>query len=321
MSGRVSLIFILGLGFLGFAACGRQKPADLRGELAQLAGRMAREDDLRGVRFEDLNGDGAREVILVFGPRELLDFDVYYRDKGGDWSLTPMVNDQNNPREFIGTRLDSIRDINGDGVQEIRVSSRLYDGNTMVKEVHWSPTGYQVISQRTELAQMERIKPVTPRTVQSAQAQSSSAQPETQKPAQAVEKKEQPKPKPVPPIQPSTGTYLVKKGDTAYGIADALGASLDELESLNENQLSRRGLRIGQKINVPVPRARREHLTVRIEKESYTVQPGDNLISIARKYGTSVQALKSWNSSIPEDGSINVGQRLSIHLAVVDIKS
>ncbi|MEA1996943.1 MAG: LysM peptidoglycan-binding domain-containing protein, partial [Gemmatimonadota bacterium] len=109
------------------------------------------------------------------------------------------------------------------------------------------------------------------------------------------------------------------KGDTVFGIAHILGVPPDKLESLNNNQLARRGLRIGQKITVPVPGGRKQNVSVRIEKERYKVKRGDSLTLIARKYGTSVRALKSWNHSIPANGSLKAGQSLYIHHAVVDI--
>ena len=152
-------------GVMAAGGCGRRNPKeDLRGELAAIAGSMAADKDLREIMFRDLNHDGEREVILVFGPRELLNFDVFYREENGQWKITPTVNDQNNPREFVNTQLESIGQINGDSLPEITVSSRLYDGNTMVKEIRWSPSGYTVVNQRTVLAG----RPLTPKKTETA---------------------------------------------------------------------------------------------------------------------------------------------------------
>ena len=111
--------------------------------------------------------NGGREVLLVYGPRELLNFDVYYSD-GNGWKLTSPVNDKHNPREFVSTSLDSVLDSDGDGVNELSVSSRLYDGNTMVKTVRWSPEGYEVLGQRTVIAQQEPVRTTSRSTPTSA---------------------------------------------------------------------------------------------------------------------------------------------------------
>ncbi len=332
------LLSLLPLAALIASACGRPSDQqDLRGELARISGQMASLNDLRQVRFEDLDTNGVREVILVYGPRELLDFDVFYQEDGDRWRLTPMVNDQNNPREFVGARLDSVGDGDGDGLPEIVVTSRLYDGNTMVKELTWTPAGYRVVHQRTELTARQRIEPPkparreesTPVAAAPETAAPAAAQPSTpatppaevarvpeQKPAAPAK---QPEPK-RPAVTPAVGSYLVKKGDTIFGIAAALGVTPEALEQHNNNQLARRGLQIGQRIAVPVPGSRSAKVSVRIEQERYTVRPGDTLISIARRFEVSIEALQSWNQDLTADGAIKVGQNLSVHQAVIDIK-
>ena len=326
MNFKAGVLVITGLGLSILGGCSRGREEDPRGELAALAGRMAAENDLREVRFADLNGDGQREVILVFGPRELLNFDIYYKGKGEDWNLTPMVNDQNNPREFVSTNLDSVRDTGTDGIPEISVSSRLYDGNTMVKELHWHANGYEVVSQRTVLAAGNAARGAAPETQQPAPAAAAQSQGKTPQEAKLAapakeETRTKPKPKPIPPELPAKGTYQVRKGDTVIGIAHVLGISTEALESLNGNQLASRGLQIGQRIVVPVSRGKKENVRVRIEKERYEVKKGDSLSTVARQYGVTVRALKSWNHDIPEDGSINLGETIVIHLAVVDFSS
>ncbi|MBW7996604.1 MAG: LysM peptidoglycan-binding domain-containing protein [Candidatus Glassbacteria bacterium] len=287
------------------AACSGNGNDDPAGALAGLAGQLAANND-------------RREVLLVYGPRELLNFDIYYRD-GETWRITPPVNDKNNPREFVSTSLDSLYDSDGDGINEILVSSRLYDGNTMVKEVRWSRSGYEVLSQSTVIAEPETARPHAPQTRTASGTGSTTAVQTSPRPAPAQTEPEPAVEEKIPPIIPSWGTYAVKKGDTLYGIALVLGTSLDELERYNHNQLQDRGLRVGQRINVPVPKRPGRNVDVSIRKDYYTVRSGDTLSGISEKQGVSVRALKSWNHSIPGDGTIKVGQRLAIHHAVVTI--
>ena len=287
--------------------------------LAEAAGKLAADNDLKKVEFADLDGDGRREVILVYGQRNLLNFDVFYKGDSGGWKVTPMSNDKGNPREFVGSTLDSIVDQDKDGIPEIRVSSTLYDGNQMVKEIHWSKNGYEVLSQETIAPEAQ------------ANSQQSSQKPGTAKksPAPAPEVKTQapapesaPKPEPkkvIPPMKPSLAVYYIRKGDTLYGLADLFGTNLAELEKFNNNQLQRRGLRVGQKIYIPLGNYS-NRVTIKISENNYKVQRGDNLTSIASKFDEPLKAIKSWNPDLPADGSIKVGQTIIIRQAVAQVK-
>ncbi len=98
--------------------------------------------------------------------------------------------------------------------------------------------------------------------------------------------------------------YLVKKGDTVASIAEKYCISQDEL--LRINKISSGKIRAGMVLKVPtVVEAYPEYtegvidLTEDIIYTSkgfiYRVKPGDNLISIAKKFGVSVKAIKRWN--------------------------
>ena len=83
-------------------------------------------------------------------------------------------------------------------------------------------------------------------------------------------------------------TYIVKSGDTLYGISNQYGVSVTELAELNNIKGS--NLQIGQVLKIP------SNLGVNPNNMfMYTVKSGDTLYSIARKYGTTVQAIQDLN--------------------------
>jgi LysM repeat protein len=51
------------------------------------------------------------------------------------------------------------------------------------------------------------------------------------------------------PAIPPTTTYVVKKGDTLYGIATTYGTTVAEIKRING--LTSNSLKIGQKLQVP----------------------------------------------------------------------
>ena len=98
-----------------------------------------------------------------------------------------------------------------------------------------------------------------------------------------------------------TELYQVKAGDTLYGIANKYGITLKELKAINN--LTSDNLAIGQLLNVP------SGLSL---ASSYTVNPGDTLYSIAKKFETTVPKLKEANNL--ESNMLSVGQKLVIPL-------
>lgn len=90
-------------------------------------------------------------------------------------------------------------------------------------------------------------------------------------------------------------TYIVKKGDTLYGIAKKYGLSVDELKKYNN--LNSSSLSIGQKIKIPSN-----------EKNTYVVKSGDTLYKIAKNNGISVSDLMSLNNL--NNSNLSIGQVL-----------
>ena len=95
-------------------------------------------------------------------------------------------------------------------------------------------------------------------------------------------------------------TYVVKSGDSLYSLANQFGVTVNELKQANN--LSSNLLSIGQKLIIPTEAATNENI--------YTVQIGDNLYSIARRYNTTVSEIKRLNNLNNE--ILSIGQKLII---------
>jgi len=100
----------------------------------------------------------------------------------------------------------------------------------------------------------------------------------------------------------STGanTYVVKSGDTLWGIAREFGVTVDELKS--KNNLSSNSLKINQVLLIPSAEE--------VPGDSYIVQAGDSLYSISRRYGLTVDELKRLNNL--SSNTLSIGQRLLV---------
>ena len=98
--------------------------------------------------------------------------------------------------------------------------------------------------------------------------------------------------------------YIVKKGDTLWGIARKYGISVNELKTLNN--LSTNVLQIGQTLKIKQTEEQENQQNM----NTYKVQKGDNLYSIANKYGTTVEKIKQLNNL--STNVIQIGQLLKI---------
>ena len=94
-------------------------------------------------------------------------------------------------------------------------------------------------------------------------------------------------------------TYTVKKGDSLYSIARTYGTTVDKLKDINN--LTSNNLSIGQVLKLPSGDTTKDNVV-------YTVQKGDSLYSIAREYGTTVDALKKLNNIT--SNTLSIGQKL-----------
>ena len=94
-------------------------------------------------------------------------------------------------------------------------------------------------------------------------------------------------------------TYTVKSGDNLYTIARKYNITVSDL--MKYNNLKSSLLSIGQIIKIPNNTS---------SSTTYTVQNGDTLYSIVRKYNTSVDNIKNKNNLV--SNMLSVGQKLVI---------
>ena len=93
--------------------------------------------------------------------------------------------------------------------------------------------------------------------------------------------------------------YVVKRGDSLYSIAREFNTTVDEIKELNN--LVSNLLSIGQNLKIPSD--------TNLET-TYTVQKGDSLYSIAKKFGTTVDTLKELNNLV--SNLLTIGQILIV---------
>ncbi len=97
--------------------------------------------------------------------------------------------------------------------------------------------------------------------------------------------------------------YIVKRGDTLWGISNQYGVSVTELASLNG--VNANTLQVGQSLIIPAKSGSNPD-----NMFLYTVKKGDTLYSIARVYGVSVDNIKTLNYLTNND--LYVGQVIRI---------
>jgi LysM repeat protein len=138
----------------------------------------------------------------------------------------------------------------------------------------------------------------------------------------------------------SSGNHTVEKGDTLYGIAKKYGVSVLELQQANGGADKLKNLRVGQSIRLPGAKAKAEAPKVEApavqaapvlvapvpeapkavpgvsKPNTHTVESGDTLSRIARKYGITVRELQQANGGAGKLKTLRIGQKLALPGAV-----
>lgn len=99
-------------------------------------------------------------------------------------------------------------------------------------------------------------------------------------------------------------TYTVKAGDSLYRIAQNYNTTVNAI--INLNNLTTDTLQIGQQLLIPVDQSS----TPPTEGQYYTVQRGDSLYSIARRFNTTVDAIIQANNL--SNINLQIGDQLLI---------
>ena len=92
----------------------------------------------------------------------------------------------------------------------------------------------------------------------------------------------------VTPPTTASENYVVKSGDNLYAIARRYNTTVSEIKKVNN--LTSNNLSIGQVLKIPTVTPSQENA------ETYIVQSGDSLYSIARKFNTTVSEIKKLNN-------------------------
>lgn len=103
----------------------------------------------------------------------------------------------------------------------------------------------------------------------------------------------------VPSTQPTYQTYTIKKGDSLYSISKKYNTTVDAIKKINN--LPSNILTIGTTIQIPSSNQK---------NNTYTVERGDTLYSIAKRLDVSIDSLKAANNLTTN--MLSVGDKLII---------
>jgi membrane-bound lytic murein transglycosylase D len=104
--------------------------------------------------------------------------------------------------------------------------------------------------------------------------------------------------------------YIVQKGDNLSAIAKKFNITLADIKEWNK--LTNSNVHLGTSLQVVKNPITKEVVSESVERKdiAYSVQKGDNLGSIAKKFGTSIEDLKQWNKL--NSNAIAIGNSLIV---------
>jgi membrane-bound lytic murein transglycosylase D len=207
------------------------------------------------------------------------------------------------PKSHGRTKYHTVR--RGDNLSEI---SEKY-GVTIAELKKWNklksnkiPLGRKlkiVVSDNERIASVEKKEP----KMNNPKEDQSVSVPETKIKAELFDKEEK--------SAVASEFYIVQKGDNLGNIAKKFGVSISELKEWNNmednNVLLDTRLKILKERKEAVAELEEEIIKPSV---SYIVQKGDNLGTIAKKYGVNVSEIKEWNEIT--DNNIQAGNKLLI---------
>ena len=96
-----------------------------------------------------------------------------------------------------------------------------------------------------------------------------------------------------PPTRMTSSTHTVRSGDTLYDIARQYDVTVSALR--RSNGLSTSRIYPGKVLRIPTPVGKSTEDRAAAQPDTYRVQKGDTLYDIARRFGTSISALRRAN--------------------------